>query len=83
MMKAIEATATINEKGELNLDRSLNITKPQRVRVIVLLSEDNNETDFYETPTEVIEEGIYQGINEALSGNTIPLEKMWEGIDVE
>ncbi len=81
-MKAIEATATINEKGELSLDQSLNITKPQRVRVIVLISEDN-DTDFYETPTDIIEEGIYQGIQEALSGKTIPLEKMWEGIDVE
>jgi hypothetical protein len=41
-MKAIEATATIDEKGRLNLDETLEITKPQRVRVIVLMSDVTN-----------------------------------------
>jgi hypothetical protein len=36
-----------------------------------------------ETPTETVIEGIHQGIREALSGQTIPLAEMWEGIDVE
>lgn len=39
-MKAIETTATINQSGELTLDRSLEVTKPQRVRVIVLMMEE-------------------------------------------
>jgi len=47
------------------------------VRVIVLISNEG-ESDFYETPTEIIKEGIYQGIEEALSGKTIPLAQMWE-----
>ncbi|MEC4982729.1 MAG: hypothetical protein SAJ37_17875 [Oscillatoria sp. PMC 1068.18] len=79
-MKAIETTATINENGELTLDRSLNI-KPQRVRVIVLISEAEEEFD--ETPTEIIIEGIHQGLNEAFTGQTIPLSQMWDGIDAE
>ena len=82
-MKAIETMATINEKGELNLDRFLNEIKPQRVRVIVLMCKDDNEIDEDETPDSVVEEGIYQGIKEALTGKTIPLNQMWEGIDVE
>jgi|SanBayMetagenome_1026888.scaffolds.fasta_scaffold54377_1 hypothetical protein len=81
-MKVIETTATINEKGELTLDKSLEITKPQRVRLIVLLSEDE-ETDPDETPTEIVIEGIRQGLHEALIGQTIPLSEMWEGIDAE
>ncbi|WP_414622568.1 hypothetical protein [Calothrix sp. CCY 0018] len=81
-MKAIETTATINENGELTLDRSLEVTKPQRVRIIVLLSEDD-EADPDETPTEIAIEGIHQGIREALSGQTIPLSQMWDGIDAE
>ncbi|MEC4891412.1 MAG: hypothetical protein SAL07_03515 [Oscillatoria sp. PMC 1051.18] len=81
-MKAIETTATINENGELTLDCSLNVTKPQRVRVIVLMSE-NDEEDFDETPTEIIIEGIHQGLNEAFTGQTIPLSQMWDGIDAE
>jgi propanediol dehydratase small subunit len=36
-----------------------------------------------ETPTEIAIEGIHQGIREALSGQTIPLSEMWEGIDAE
>ncbi|MEO0843442.1 MAG: hypothetical protein AAF063_31725 [Cyanobacteria bacterium J06643_5] len=79
-MKAIETTATINENGELTLDYSLEVTKPQRVRVIVLLSEDD---DSDETPTEEAIEGIHEGIREALSGKTIPLSQMWDGIAIE
>ena len=36
-----------------------------------------------ETPTEIVIEGINQGIREALSGQTIPLLEMWESIDAE
>jgi propanediol dehydratase small subunit len=36
-----------------------------------------------ETPTEIVIEGIHQGIREALSGQTLSLSKMWEGIDAE
>ena len=81
-MKAIEITATINESGQLTLDQSLGVIKPQRVRVIVLLAEDE-ETDPDETPTEIVIEGIRQGLHEALTGKTMPLSEMWEGIDAE
>ena len=81
-MKAIETTATINESGQLTLDKSLGVTKPQRVRVIVLLSEED-EADPDETPTEIVIDGIRQGLHEALTGQTIPLSQMWSGIDVE
>ncbi len=80
-MKAIETTATINESGEFILDKSLREYKPQQVRVILLFSEDD-EIDPEETPTEVVLEGIRQGLHEALTGQTIPLAKMWEGVDV-
>jgi hypothetical protein len=83
-MKAVETTATINEQGQLTLDRSLGVTKPQRVRVIVLMTEEEEgETDPDETPTEVVIQGIHQGLYEALAGQTIPLSEMWEGIDAE
>ena len=81
-MKAIETTATINEKGQLTLDQTLENTKPQRVRVIVLMSEEEH-IDPDETPNSIAIEGIRQGLQEALSGQTIPVSKMWEGIDVE
>ena len=81
-MKAIETTASINEKGELTLDRTLGVTKPQRVGVIILMDEQNEEEPD-ETPTEMAIAGIQQGLHEALTGQTIPLSQMWEGIDAE
>jgi hypothetical protein len=55
---------------------------PRRVRVIVLIPEDD-EADPDETPTETILDGIRQGLHEALTGKTIPLSQMWEGIDAD
>jgi hypothetical protein len=81
-MKAIETTATINEIGQLTLDKSLAVTKAQHVRVIILMTEDD-ESDPDETPDEVVIEGIRQGLHEAFTGKTIPLSEMWEGIDAE
>ena len=74
-MKAIETTATINEKGQLTLDQPLTITQPQSVRVIVLMP-DNEEIDPEETPTKIIVEGIRQGLYEALNGQTIPFSEL-------
>lgn len=81
-MKAIETTATIDESGQLILDYSLSVPKPQRVRLIILMDEvDDADPD--ETSTEEAIAGIQQGLKEALSGQTIPLSAMWEGIDAE
>ncbi|MEM6835858.1 MAG: hypothetical protein AAF609_03300 [Cyanobacteria bacterium P01_C01_bin.120] len=81
-MKAIETTATIDESGQLTLDDALGIVKPQRVRLIILMDEAD-DADPDETPTEEAIAGIHQGLKEALSGQTLPLSAMWEGIDAE
>ena len=81
-MKAIETTATINENGQLMLDESLGLIKPQQVHIIVLLSEDD-VSDPDETPTEIVIEGIREGLHQALTGQTIPLSEMWEGINAD
>ena len=81
-MKAIETTATITDLGQLTLDEPLTPTQSRRVRVIVLIPEDE-EPDPHETPDEAILEGIRQGLYEAFTGQTIPLSQMWEGIDAD
>lgn len=43
----------------------------------------DEESDPDETPTEIVIEGIRQGMREALSGQTIPLSEMWQSIDVD
>ena len=81
-MKAIETTATINERGQLSLDSPLEVSLNQRVRVIVLIAEDE-ALDPDDTPKEVVLQDLREGLQEALSGQTIPLSQMWNGIDAE
>ena len=92
-MQAIETTATLTEGGQLQLDKPLNIDR-QRVRVIVLIPDDNDlkNQSIENTPTssEVVEdsidtirEGLYQGWQDVLSGKTLPISQLWDGIDVE
>lgn len=71
----------MDENGQLTLDSALDVTSPQRVRLIILLTEEDSAPD--ETPTQEVIEGIQQGFKEALSGQTLPLASMWEGIDAE
>jgi hypothetical protein len=82
LMKAIETTATIDEQGRLTLDGALGVTTPQRVRLIILIDEAD-DADPNETPTEEAIAGIQQGLQEAFSGQTLPLSALWEGIDAE
>jgi hypothetical protein len=80
-MKAIETNATLTEHGQLKLDEPLTLAHHSRVRVIVLVSEDEDEP--YDTPIEEIREGIYIGFQQALSGNGNPVSRLWDGMDVD
>jgi hypothetical protein len=80
-MKAIETTATLTENGQLTLDEPLNLAQNSRVRVIVLISE--SEEDLEDTPIEDIREGLYQGWQDVLAGRTKPASQLWEGMDVD
>jgi hypothetical protein len=74
-MQAIETTATLTENGQLTLDEPLTLTypHPSRVRVIVLISEDEEPED---DSIETIREGLYQGWQEALTGKTHPVSQL-------
>jgi hypothetical protein len=78
-MKAIETNGTINSLGQLTLDEPLTFDQPSRVRVILLISEEESE----EGNLEAIREGIYQGWQEARAGKFHPIAELWEGIDVD
>ena len=80
-MKAIETTATLTANGQLTLDEPLTLVNQQRVRVIILVSEIEEDLD--ETPIETIREGLYQGWQDVLKGNTKPVSQLWEGMDVD
>ncbi|NET13916.1 MAG: hypothetical protein F6K08_14280 [Okeania sp. SIO1H6] len=84
-MKAIEVTGTLDEKGQLFLDQPIENSAPGKVRVILLFPEvtSENEPDPDDTPVEEIKASLRRALQEAKSGQRIPLSQMWEGIDVE
>ena len=81
-MKAFEVMATFNEGKQLLLDEELDIDTPSRVKVILLVS-DEDEIDPDDTPVDEIKASLKRALQEAKEGKRISLEQMWEGIDAE
>ncbi|MEA5497810.1 hypothetical protein VB834_03985 [Limnoraphis robusta Tam1] len=80
-MKAIKIMATIDEQGKLALDQPLTLNKNQRVEVIVLIPETADlEED--ESKATILED-FRQAWQEAMTGKTIPVAQIWEGIEDE
>jgi len=79
-MKAIKVMGTIDEDGQLSLDKPIITDKNSRVEVIVLIQEEI-EIDEDDTPVEVIKENFRQAWSEAMSGQTIPAAEIWDGIE--
>ena len=70
--------------GNSLLDVPLSIDQNTRVKVIVLLCEeaqkDNNQQEDEEI-TESPVESFRQGWFDAMTGNTLPIYQLWNGID--
>lgn len=84
-MKAIKVMGTIDEQGQLSLDEPLAVGRSSRVRVIVLLSEESEEQAIDEDDDELesVVESFRQGWYEAMTGKTLPVSQLWEGIDAD
>jgi hypothetical protein len=80
-MKAIKVMATIDEEGKLALDKPLMIDKNSRVEVIVLIPEKVNLDEDEDEPEATIRDDFRQAWHEAMTGKTIPVSQIWEGID--
>jgi hypothetical protein len=81
-MKAFEVMGKVDEKGQLLLDKPLEIPTSSQVRVIILVSDDI-ESDPDDTPVTEIKASLKTALQEAKAGKRISLEQMWEGIDAE
>ncbi len=79
-MKAIKVMASIDEDGQLTLDRPLMTDKNSRVEVIVLIPEEA-EIDEDDKSEEVILEDFRQAWHEAMTGQTISITQLWEGLE--
>ena len=73
-------TLQITKDQVFTLIDQLSLNEQQEV--LHYLVEKTRE-DLDDTPDDIVIEGIRQGLKEAMSGHTIPLSQMWEGIDVE
>ncbi|HBE20785.1 MAG TPA: hypothetical protein DEG17_00980 [Cyanobacteria bacterium UBA11149] len=81
-MQAFEVMGTIDEKGQLILDRHLNIHTSRRVKVIVLVnSEDESEFDPDDTPVAEIKASLRRGLQQVKAGETRPISELWDRID--
>jgi len=83
-MKAVKVMATINEQGQLTLDYPLITDKNSRVEVIVLIPEKSNSEEANseegQSKTALVED-FRQAWNEAMTGQTIPVAQLWEGLE--
>lgn len=80
-MKATEVMGAVNEQGQLSLDQPLTVDKHTRVRVIVVLTENEEFQD--EELLESAQESFRQGWYDAMTGNTLPVSQLWQGIDAD
>jgi len=42
---------------------------------------EDTDIDPEDDPTETVLEGLQQGFHEAITGQTLPLSQLWDGID--
>jgi hypothetical protein len=80
IMKAFEVMATLNDQKQLLLDDSLDIDTPSRVKVIFLVS-DEQESDPDDTPVEEIKASLKRALQEVKEGKTRPISELWERIN--
>jgi hypothetical protein len=79
-MKALKVMATINEQGQLTLDNPIKAFKNGRVEVIVLIPEESEIDEEDRSKTAILED-FRQAWHEAMTGQTIPVAQLWEGIN--
>ena len=69
--------------GSLSLDKPLRISQNSRVEVIILIPElvEIDENDEPMESKEEILKDFRQTWHEAITGKTIPISQLWEGIE--
>ena len=73
-------------KDNLPANQPLTPNKNQHVEVIVLIpeiSESDEYSDGYNQSKAAIEHDFRQSWHEAMTGQTIPVSELWEGLDDE
>jgi len=80
-MRAVKATGHVDERGQIHLDQPLaNVNG--RVEVIVLIDDTEPESDLLVSKEEILA-NFRQAWHEAMTGQTVPVSQIWEGIEHE
>jgi hypothetical protein len=80
-MRYIEIVGRINEHNLLILGESLDVIKPQRVRVDLWFRDEDEEEYREETKGEILA-GIREGLQECLTGEAQPISEMWDDLRI-
>lgn len=80
MMRAYEVMATLSNQKQLLLDHDLDVVTPSRVKVILLVTEEN-ESDADDTPVEEIKASLKRALQEVKEEKTRPISELWERIN--
>lgn len=78
-MKAFELTGNISEEGQILLDEPLTLDKPSRVKIIVLIS-DEDEPENDNDSIDDVKESLKRALQEVKEGKTRPISELWERI---
>jgi hypothetical protein len=79
-MKALKIMATIDEQGQLTLDHPLMNDINSRVEVIVLIPEPSESEEKEQSKAALLQD-FQQAWHEAMTGQTIPVSQLWEGLE--
>ncbi len=80
-MRAVKATGHVDERGQIHLDQPLADVNG-RVEVIVLIDDTEPESDLLVSKAEILA-NFRQAWHEAMTGQTVPVSQIWEGIEHE
>jgi len=84
-MKAYEFPAKLNAAGSLEIPEAVlrNLSAEQEMRVIVLVSEQSDDTEPTAEELQFSGDRFRQSWHQATTGQTLPLSQLWEGVDVD
>jgi hypothetical protein len=84
-MKAYEFTVKIASAGTIEVPEGIlkSLPSDRIVRVIVLANEPVDEEELAENDLEFSPESFRRSWHEAMTGQTLPLSQLWEGIEVD
>jgi hypothetical protein len=81
-MRYIEVSGEINDRNQLILDESLEVIKPQQVKIDIWFRDEDEEEYHEETNAEILA-GIREGLHECLTGETESIDDMWDDLRIK